>query len=126
VEIVGGYSQDDAVKLFQRSDLFLNIQYNDVCPRIVVEAMACGLPIVYSSSGGTPELVGEGAGVGIPAPVDWEQIHPPSPEAIARAVLQILGKYSAYSEYARACAVEKFDIQPWINRHKQIFEELIN
>ena len=52
-------------------------------PTVVLEALASGLPVVYSASGGTPELVGDDAGVGVPAPLDWEQDHPPAPEALA-------------------------------------------
>ena len=65
----------------RRADLLLHTKYNDPCPTVVLEAMASGLPVVYSASGGVPELVGEEAGVGIPAPFDWEHDHPPKGRA---------------------------------------------
>ena len=41
---------------------------NDPCPTSVIEAMACGLPVAYAASGGTVELVGDEAGIGVPHP----------------------------------------------------------
>ena len=38
------------------------LKYKDPCPNSVIEAMSCGLPILYSNSGGLPELVNNGCG----------------------------------------------------------------
>ena len=87
--------------------------------------MACGLPVIYSASGGVPELVGKHAGVGIAAPKDWEVTHPPSGEAIAQAIDAIMQSYSIFSSSARSCAVGYFDLSPWLERHRQVFTSLI-
>ena len=112
--------------MFQSAHILLHTQYNDACPRLVVEAMSCGLPVVYSASGGTPELVGKEAGIGIPAPLDWEKVHPPSPVALASAVLEVHKNYNDYAEAARRRAVDHFDLDPWLDRHQQIFEEVLS
>ena len=72
------------------ADLLLHTQYNDACPGLVLEAMACGLPVVYSASGGTPELVGPEAGLGVAAEQSWEKTYPPDPNKMAGAVLTVL------------------------------------
>lgn len=125
VHFLGAYSQQDAVEMFRSADILLHTQYNDACPRLVVEAMACGLPVVYSATGGTPELVGSDAGIGIPGPVDWEQIHEADPSVLSAALCDIFNNYERYSVCARQRAVERFDVSDWLNAHDKIFRSLL-
>lgn len=125
ITISGPYTQEQAPTLFQRAHILLHTKYNDPCPRLVVEAMASGLPVIYSASGGTPELVGDEAGVGVPAPLDWEKDHPPAAEFLAHATEIILANYNRYSSAARKRAVTVFDVKPWLERHRDVFVRLI-
>src|SRR6266540_4183905 len=125
VELLGPYSQAEAPGIFQRADLLLHTKYNDPCPAVVLEAMASGLPVVFSASGGVPELVGADAGIGIPADLDWERDRPPDPSAMAAAVLRVAENREALSSAARQRAVAKFDVRPWLDRHQQVLESLV-
>ena len=125
VELVGTYTQLEAPELMRRADVLVHTKYNDPCPGVVIEAMACGLPVVYSSSGGVPELVGPEAGIGIPAPLDWEKDHSPEPELLARALAEAAERLPELSSAARARAVERFDVRPWIERHREVFRSLL-
>ena len=125
VTFVGSYSQAEAAALFQKHHVLMHTQYNDCCPRLVVEAMSCGLPIVYSKSGGVPELVGDDAGIGIPAVLDWEEDHPPEPVDLAEATLKIFEDLESFSASARRRAVTMFDVRPWRACHEMIFKRLI-
>jgi glycosyltransferase involved in cell wall biosynthesis len=125
VELVGAYTQADAPALMRRADVLLHTKVNDPCPTIVLEAMACGVPVVYSATGGTPELVGGDAGLGVTGVVDWTCDHPPPPEDLATHVLTVSERLREYGEAARERAVTRFDLQPWIERHREVFAELI-
>lgn len=125
IEWRGAYTQLQAPDLMRNADILIHAKYNDPCPRLVLEAMACGLPVIYSASGGVPELVGEHAGVGIAAPKDWEKTHSPSGEAIAAAIDPIMRSYPAFSRCARSRAVGYFDLSQWLERHRQVFTSLI-
>jgi len=122
VAFLGPYNQVDAPGLFRRADLLLHTKYNDPCPAVVIEAMASGLPIVYSRSGGVPELVGADAGIGIEAPLDWDHDIPPDPAAMAEAVLTIAETRRRFAEAARQRAVDALDVAHWIERHRAVFE----
>jgi glycosyltransferase involved in cell wall biosynthesis len=123
VELIGRYTQAEAPAVMKRSTLLLHTKYNDPCPTVVLEAMSAGLPVVYSHSGGTPELVGDEAGIGVEAPLDWERDHPPDPEALAAAVLAVSARQGAFAAAARARAL-RFDMRPWVARHRVLFTEL--
>ena len=124
IEFRGAYSQHDVVPLMQEADMLLHPTYNDACPRLVVEAMSCGLPVVYSASGGVPELVGEEGGCGVQAPRDWDAYHPPRSEALADCVRKVAGNYDGYAKAARRRAVARFDVKPWVQRHREVFQQL--
>lgn len=125
VEIVGAYTQIDAPKLMQDADILVHAKYNDACPRLIAEALACGLPVVYSSSGGTPELVGSDAGIGLPAPVDFESFHPPDPAVMAEAVIRVAASLDSFSQAARRQAVERLSVRNWLEEHRNIFLGLV-
>jgi glycosyltransferase involved in cell wall biosynthesis len=124
VRLAGEYAQRDAPALFRQAHLLLHTKVNDPCPTLVLEAMACGLPVVHPASGGTVELVGDEAGIGVPHPVTWERDEPPAPEALADAVERVLADLSAYSAAARRRAVTRYALGPWLDRHAELFAEL--
>ncbi len=123
VEFLGPYSQERAPEIFQRAHLLLHTMALDCCPTVVIEAMACGLPVVYGASGGVPELVGSEAGVAVPAPDDFERLQPPEPAALAEAVLIAAERRRELGEAGRQRAVERFDRRVWIDRHRELFAE---
>jgi glycosyltransferase involved in cell wall biosynthesis len=125
VAFLGPYSQADAPSLFCRADIVLHTKYNDPCPTVVLEALACGRPVVYSKSGGVPELVGEAGGVGIEAELSWERDIPPDPEALADAVCRVQRDLATFAAAARARAVDRFDVGHWVTRHRRVFERLV-
>ncbi len=125
VQFTGPYRQNEAVELFRNNSILLHTKYNDPCPRLVVEAMACGLPIVYSASGGVPELVGSSAGVGVIGPLSWEKDYPPRADDLATAVTDVISNIEQYSHAARTRAVERFDVKPWIRHHGELFTKLL-
>jgi glycosyltransferase involved in cell wall biosynthesis len=124
VHLVGVYDQRDWPDTLRGGHLLLHTMVNDPCPTLVLEAMAAGLPVVHPASGGTVELVGDDAGVGVPHPESWERDEPPSPEAMADAVERVLGDLDRFSAAARARAVERFALEPWLERHAELFARL--
>jgi len=124
VDFLGPYSQERAPDLFRGSDVLVHFKVQDPCPRLVVEAMACGVPVVYSATGGTPELVGEEAGRGMIGTEDYDELRPPTPEAAAEAILRVLSDRVELARQARKRALERFAASDWTLAHARIFAGL--
>jgi glycosyltransferase involved in cell wall biosynthesis len=116
VDLLGPYTQAEAPAMYRRAHVLIHTKYNDPCPTVVVEAMASGLPVVFSASGGVPELVGD-AGVGVPTEISWDRDIPPDHEAMAGAVESAFERRGVLAGAARRRAVEHFDLRHWLARH---------
>jgi len=122
ITFLGPYSLKDAPFIYQMADAYVTMSFQDNCPTAVIEAMSSGLPILYSSSGGIPELVGNNSGIGLEVSEDWEKINFPKKQQIYMGLLEIMEKRNDMSDFARERAVKLFDIDSWIKRHKEVFE----
>ncbi len=56
------FTQEEAANLYRAHHIVIHPKYLDPCPTVVIEALASGLPVVGSASGGLPELIPAAAG----------------------------------------------------------------
>lgn len=64
--VVGALPHTEIYKYLSAADYFVLPTYNEGLPNVVLEAMACGLPVVATRVGGIPEIVTEDTGVLVP------------------------------------------------------------
>lgn len=60
VSLPGAVEKDDVPLWMAKGDIFLNTTNTDNTPVSVLEAMACGLPVVSTNAGGLPYLLEDG------------------------------------------------------------------
>jgi glycosyltransferase involved in cell wall biosynthesis len=53
-------SSQKLAKLLRNHDIFISPSHHEPCSNALLEAMSCGLPVLYMNDGGNPELVGQG------------------------------------------------------------------
>jgi teichuronic acid biosynthesis glycosyltransferase TuaC len=91
VIFVGNANPDEIARWLAASNVFCLPSYSEGCPNVVIEALACGRPVVASNVGGIPELMDSRCGILVP-PRDARQLadalsgalnHPWNPEEIA-------------------------------------------
>ena len=83
-----GLQPKSAVAEFmRRSDFFVLPSHWDNSPCVIVEAMASGLPVVATRTGGIPEFVGEDSGLLVP---------PGEPGALSEALAKMLDKLDSF------------------------------
>lgn len=125
VETLPPYTQREAPAIFRRAHLLLHLKYKDPCPTVVIEALASGVPVVGSRSGGLPELVGDEAGVLLDVPDSWDEIHVPGAGVAADAVARVMQDHGRWREAARRRAEQRFARDAWVARHRTIFGGLL-
>lgn len=60
VHFLGRLDADQMAELYRSADLMLNTSLVDNSPNSVIEALACGIPVLTSNVGGIPDLVSDG------------------------------------------------------------------
>lgn len=126
VAFQGSYTQDQAPDLYRCAHILLHPKYKDPCPTVPIEAIACGVPVVGSNSGGMPELVGEEGGILLDVPQSWVQMHYPKAEELADSVEIIMKDINEWRKKVRDYAVKKFNKDVWIKKHTEIFETVLS
>lgn len=125
VEFLPHYTQEEAPGIMALGDILVHLKHMDWTPNTVIEAMACGVPVLHTGNGGLPEIVGE-AGLSLDMPDDWDNIHIPDPEFLAEKIIGLYEIRKEKSEIARTEAVQRFDLKVWAEKHHEIFDGLLD
>jgi glycosyltransferase involved in cell wall biosynthesis len=119
---IPSFHRHEAPKICQSHHILIHPKYMDPCPTVVAEALACGLPVVGSASGGLPEMVGPDCGCLLPVEESWDHLITPSGHQIAQAVSSLVPLLPAAAAAARAHATRLFNEATWLHAHEKIFE----
>jgi N-acetyl-alpha-D-glucosaminyl L-malate synthase BshA len=106
-------------ELLSCADLFLLPSESESFGLAALEAMACGVPVVASDTGGIPEVVTPGAGALLPVG-DAEAMG----EAAA-ALLRDPVRWKAASEEARGVAVERFSVERVVPVYEDWYRRIV-
>jgi glycosyltransferase involved in cell wall biosynthesis len=118
-----GLVDHEHIPQIQRSaHLLYSADINPACPNAVIEALACGLPVVSFNTGALPELVVSDAGRVVPYGGDPWRVDPPDVQALARASIEILNNLERFRRGARARAEAAFGLDAMVQAYMQALE----
>lgn len=117
---LGEISKSEVIACNQKAHLFFSAEINAPCPNSVLEALACGLPVVSYRTGSLPELVRSGAGELVEYGADYWKLAKPDAESLAKASMQVLHQLEKYRECARSSAEQNFNVNKMLDHYYQI------
>jgi glycosyltransferase involved in cell wall biosynthesis len=116
-----GLIPPDAIPALDRSaHLLYSADLNAACPNSVIEALACGLPVVGFSTGALPELITTGSGRLVPYGGDPWKLDPPAIPALVEAGLEILQDQPRFRLAARQRAEAAFSLDQMLDRYLEV------
>jgi glycosyltransferase involved in cell wall biosynthesis len=114
---LGAVDPAQLVGAYNAATCVVHTRPDEVFALALIEALACGRPLIASGGGGTPELVGD---AGVLAP-------PADPAAFARLLRDLLGdpaRRAALGAAARRRAVEQFSRDRMVRDYGEALEAL--
>lgn len=113
---------DDQVKLvhfYNAADVLLYPSLADNCPLVVLEAMACGLPIVAFNVGGIPELI-ENHKSGFVVPKEYDYLKNFTTRLLNNEVLR-----KSFSENSIKTVKSKFSIEKMNIEYLKVYNNVV-
>jgi glycosyltransferase involved in cell wall biosynthesis len=104
----------------QNADIFVYPSHHEGMPMAVIEAMACGLPIVASQVGGLPDLVIDG--------VNGILVEPGQPDRLADVLCRLSKDHELQYSMQKASyqiGCEKYDIEQHVTRLISIYKTIL-
>ncbi|MBA4394252.1 MAG: hypothetical protein C0407_11945 [Desulfobacca sp.] len=120
MQLKGWVSAEKMIGLYYQADLFVLPSYHEGLPVAILEAMACGLPVVSTRVGGIPELICDGE--------NGLLINPGDRKALLGALSSLLGNPVLRQEMALKNVQkikEKYDIPNYIEKLKSLYQEIL-
>jgi glycosyltransferase involved in cell wall biosynthesis len=116
----GVVRREDIPEVDRSAHVLFSADINAACPNSVIEAMACGLPVVGYDTGALKELVVSGAGEIAPYGGDVWQLDKPDIHSLADAAQKVINNQAVYSQQARAHAETSFNIQHVVDHYLEM------
>ena len=120
VKFLGTVPRADIPKLARSSHMMYCAEVNPPCPNSVIEALACGLPIIGFDSGSLNELVTEDAGCIVPYGTNPWKLETPNIEALAASAGEVLEKQNQFRAAARSRAESAFGLDQMVESYLKV------
>lgn len=119
ITVLGHVDRADVPALMRDHSLYCLPSYGEPFATSVLEAMACGVPVVATSSGGIPHMVTAAGGRFVP---------PRDPVALADALLDVLASRElqmAMGRHNRARVEDEFEIERAVDRLERAYDAVL-
>ena len=113
-----GLVRREQIPAFDRSaHLLFSADVHPACPNSVIEALACGLPVVAFETGSLCELVTPETGFVAPYGSDSWKLEPPDVDGLVSGAQNVLADWPKFSRAARLRAENLFGLEHMLDQY---------
>lgn len=112
--------REEIAAIDRAAHLFFSADIHPACPNSVIEALACGLPVVSFDTGSLSELVTPETGFIAPYGSNSWKLETPNIEGLVVGSEQVLRDWKKYSLAARARAERMFGLEQMVDRYLEV------
>jgi glycosyltransferase involved in cell wall biosynthesis len=123
LRFMGVIAREGIPELDRSAHVLFSAEINAPCPNAVVEALACGLPVLGFDTGALRELIGEEAGRLAPYGGNPWKLDPPDVQALVEPALEILGDQARFRSAARARAEAALGVDTMVENYLKVLLE---
>jgi glycosyltransferase involved in cell wall biosynthesis len=123
VKLLGTVPREKIPHLIRSSHLMYSAEVNPPCPNAVIEALACGLPVVGFDSGSLKELVNGDAGRIVSYGSNPWKLETPDISTLAESAEDVLTKQDQFRAAARMRAESAFGLDQMVDAYLKILLE---
>ena len=117
IKWAGLVNRDAIPAIMSEAHVLFSADLNPACPNVVIESLACGLPVVAYDTGSLAELVTEGAGCVVPMGGNAWKLDPPVVAPLARCTARVLENQEKFRAGARLRAEAAFGLQEMMMKY---------
>ena len=116
---LGVVERDQIPQIDRSAHLLFSADLNAACPNAVIEALACGLPVISFDTGALNEIVTDDAGRVVPYGSNYWNLEPPILPPLAQAAAEILADNMNFRQAARRRAESAFGLDQMVDGYLQ-------
>jgi glycosyltransferase involved in cell wall biosynthesis len=120
IQFMGAIPRGQIPWLMRSSHLLFSAEVNPPCPNSVIEALACGLPVIGFNTGSLAEIVQRDAGRLVPYGGNPWKLEPPDISALADAATEVLEDQPRFRKPARDQAESKLGLDMMMDEYLKI------
>jgi glycosyltransferase involved in cell wall biosynthesis len=109
--------------IMRSSHLLFSAEVNPPCPNSVIEALACGLPVIGFDTGSLSEIVQGDAGRLAPYGADQWKLRKPNTSALVDVAEEVLEDQTRFRNSAREQAELKFGLDQMVDEYLKVLLE---
>lgn len=117
INFVGQIPRSEVPSRDRAAHVLFSADLNGACPNVVVESLACGLPVVSFDTGALPELVEDEGGRIVSYGTNVWKLETPIYEPLADAAVEVIENNTHFRKAARERAERLFNIETVVDRY---------